>query len=170
MFNKRKISMWFHQGELAVNAKDQEQAVYFFKLVIETSIKSGGIQLNECFNALVYLGDVYNEEGCFEEAELLYQMAAGLDHNAKYVLLVNDLFHDDSGYHEDKKLWLKKNMIDYTDIIQSRKKNSWQFLIDEKTIKYKKASLVGVREETNEKNTMDDAFWSYEDSLDTSTF
>ncbi|MBO0472360.1 hypothetical protein IGL98_002866 [Enterococcus sp. DIV0840] len=168
MFNKLKIKKWFKQGQQALDVKDDQQAIYFLKLVIETSIKNGGIKLNECFSSFVLLGDIYSREKYFEEADLLYHMAAGIDFSAKFILLKKELFHDDSHYEVDRKKWLKENMIDFTDIIQAKDGKNWTFLIEEGKISYqtmlssKKRPIPVLEEITG------DSFWSYEDCLDTS--
>lgn len=167
MFKKGKIKKWFRQGEQALNEKDEQQAVYFFKLVIETSIKNGGIQLNECFNSFVLLGDIYNKEMCFEEADQLYRMAAGIDFSAKFVLLKNEIAHDDLNYEVDRKKWLKKNMIDFTDIIQAKNGKNWTFLIEEGEINYQ-TMFSSKKVNHSEQNAIkEDSFWFYEESLDT---
>lgn len=165
MFKKRKIKKWFEQGKHSLEAKDYQQAVYFFKLVIEASIKNGGIQLNECFNAFISLGDIYNEELCFEEADKLYRMAAGMDFSAKFVLLKEELFHDDSKYNLDRKKWLKKNMIDFTDIIQANDGKKWIFLIEEG--KTRQPKLIPTKKRKPPVPIDEESFWSYEDYLDT---
>ena len=168
MFNKRKIKKWFKQGQQALNEKDDQQAVRFLKLVIETSIKNGGIQLNKCFSSLVWLGDIYSRERCFEEADQFYHMAARIDFSAKFILLKKELFHCDSDYEINRKKWLKKNMIDSTDIIQTKDNKNWTFLIEEgeincqTTLSSKKKILSETEESTGE------SFWSYEDYSDTS--
>ncbi|MGX7245942.1 hypothetical protein ACWOC1_13950 [Enterococcus quebecensis] len=167
MFNKRKIKKWFNQGQLAWVERNHQQAVYFFKLVIETSIKHGGIRLNDCFSSLVLLGDIYSEERCFEEAELLYRMAAGMDFSAKFVLLKKELFHDESNVEIDIKQWLKKNMIDFTDVIQARDGKNWIYLIDEEQINYK--AMITSKKVLNAtgETVKADTLWSYEDYIDT---
>ncbi|GGC93507.1 hypothetical protein [Enterococcus wangshanyuanii] len=170
MFNKRKIKKWFKYGEMAIETKDYKQAVYFFKLVIEGSMKHGGIRFNDCFNALVHLGDIYNEEHCFDEAEQLYRMAAGMDSSAKYVLLKDEFFHTEFGYELDRKKWLKRNMIDYTDIIQAKKKNHWGFLIDETKTEKKYGSAVKKIKKQSKTDPSEEFVWAYGDSLDTSPF
>lgn len=156
--------MWFEQGQHALGSKDYQQAVYFLKLVIETSIKNGGLCLNECFNAFILLGDIFNAELCYEEADQLYRMAAGMDFSAKFVLLTEELFHDDSHYRADRKKWLKKNRIDFTDIIQSTDNKNWSFLIEEE-----KNSVTPILSSKKRKcpTTIDDeSFWLYEDYLE----
>ncbi|ALS02931.1 hypothetical protein ATZ33_16550 [Enterococcus silesiacus] len=166
MFNKRKIKKWFEQAQQALNENQMQQAVYFLKLVIETSIKNGGIQLNECFSSFVLLGDIYNEEQCFEEADRLYRMAASMDFSAKFVLLKKELFHDDSNYEVASKNWLKKNMIDSTDIIQASDGKNWTFLIEEGEISY---SARASSKESNKAALEEfdvESLWTYEDCLD----
>lgn len=168
MFNKRKIKKWFKQGQQALDEKDDQQAVYFFKLVVETSIKNGGIQLNECFSSLVLLGDIYSREMCFEEADQFYHVATGIDFSAKFLLLKKELFHVDSNYEVDRKKWLKDNMIDFTDIIQTKDNKNWTFLLEEGETTYQttlssKKKAISVSQENAEAS-----FWSYEDYFDTS--
>lgn len=167
MFNKWNINKWFNQGQQALNEKDTQQAVYFFKLVIETSIKNGGKQLNECFSSLVLLGDIYNKEGCYEEADLFYCMAAKMDFSAKFVLLKKELFHDESNYEVDRKKWLKKNMIDFTDIIQAKDNKNWTFLIEEGEINDQIRISSTKRTVLAQEEITGDSLWSYEDCLDT---
>lgn len=166
MFNKRKIRKWFKQGQLALKENDHQQAVYFFKLTIETSIKNGGIQLNECFNAFVLLGDIYSEQMCFGEADQLYRMAAGLDFSAKYVLLKQELFHDETNYETNSKKWLEKNMIDFTDIIQTKDRKNWHFLIEEGKISLQKLLPPNKIEDQMQVETDQDFVWSYEECAD----
>ncbi|MGX7265770.1 hypothetical protein [Enterococcus crotali] len=166
MFKKRKIKKWFEHAQQALNENQLQQAVYFFKLVIETSIKNGGIQLNECFSSFVLLGDIYNEEQCVEEADQLYRMAAGMDFSAKFVLLKKELFHDDSSYEIDRKEWLKKNMIDSTDIIQASDSKNWTFLIEEGEINYlRRTSSKEINKATVEEFDVE-SLWMYEEYLD----
>lgn len=166
MLNKRKIKKWFEQAQQAVHEKQIQQAVYFLKLVIETSIKNGGIQLNECFSSFVLLGDIYNEKQCFEEADQLYRMAAGMDFSAKFVLLKKELFHDDSTYDEDSEEWLKKNMIDFTDIIQASDSKNWTFLIAEGEISYSAKASSKATNKVALEEFDGESLWTYEECLD----
>ncbi|MEI5994639.1 hypothetical protein [Candidatus Enterococcus mansonii] len=169
MFNKRKIKKWFKFGQQAWSQKDYQQAVYFFKLVVETSVKYGGIQRNDCFRALVFLGDIYQEALCFKEADNLYQMAAGMDFSAKLVLLEKELFHAELKNEKNKQKWLQKNMIDHTNIIQTKDGKTWTFLIEDENHDHQ-AILSSKNKETNgtsAEEIKEDDYWSYEDYLET---